>query len=242
MLHFVLESTNEFRKVLNENILYLDFSVENQAKKIVFKFKSKAENFRSNDEHFIQIKKFQDSIIISNNLGNEGRITKNEHRFVSKKDEQSAKKIDKDDWDFVSLFGSIVILGFILGLFFVYGKNLSILFQGKIYENFKKLIVDFYYPNKTKEQSQPNTDNSYKASNLKNTDWDAEIRDLSLIKTDNTWEDFQSKNPFVKVYVKPHQREEFLNDCQWLEKKLGHFPSETEQVSIIKSLESNSKS
>jgi hypothetical protein len=238
------EFTNDLKKVLNENILYLDFSVENQAKKIVFKFKSKSksENFRSNEEYFVQIEKFKDSFIISNNLGIEGRITKNEHRFVSKKDEQSAKKIDKDDWDFVSLFGSIVILGFILGLFFVYGKSFSILFQGKINENFKKIIVDFCYPNKTKEQAQPNTDNTYKTSNLNNTDWDATNRDLTLIATDNTWEDFQSKNPFVKVYVKPHQREEFLNECQWLEKKLGNFPSETEQISIIKSLESNSKS
>lgn len=232
------ELINEFRKVLNENILYLDIFVENQStKNIVFKFKSKAENFRSNEDYFVQIEKLQDSFIISNNLGIEGEITKNEYRFLSKKDEQSTKKIDKHEWDFVSLFGSIVILGFILGLFFVYGKNLSILFQGKINENFKKLIVDFYYPNKkTKDQAKTNTDNTYKTSNSKNTDWDTENRDLNLNTTDNTWEDFHSKNPFVKVYVKPHQREEFLNECNWLERKQGYFPSEVDQQAILKSI------
>ena len=47
---------------------------------------------------------------------------------------------------------------------------------------------------------------------------------------------FKAKYPFVSIYVPLNKQYQFIKECEWLEKKLGHFPSELEQLSILKSL------
>jgi hypothetical protein len=38
------------------------------------------------------------------------------------------------------------------------------------------------------------------------------------------------------VDVDPSLRMQFIQECSWLEKKLGNFPSEKEQLEILNSL------
>ena len=48
--------------------------------------------------------------------------------------------------------------------------------------------------------------------------------------------EFRAKFPFVMVYVPLLQQTQFINECEWLQKKIGHFPSEADQRAILKSL------
>lgn len=49
--------------------------------------------------------------------------------------------------------------------------------------------------------------------------------------------EFRAKFPFVKVNVHPLLRTQFINECKWLENKIGHFPSESDQIAILNSLD-----
>lgn len=49
-------------------------------------------------------------------------------------------------------------------------------------------------------------------------------------------EDFKAKNPFVMIEVPPSMRDAFIKECIWLEKKMGNFPSQEEQINILQSL------
>lgn len=48
--------------------------------------------------------------------------------------------------------------------------------------------------------------------------------------------DFRAKHPFVMVDVHPLKQTQFISECDWLQKKIGHFPSEADQQAILKSL------
>jgi hypothetical protein len=54
--------------------------------------------------------------------------------------------------------------------------------------------------------------------------------------SEKAFEEFRAKNPFVMVDVDPSLRMQFIQECFWLEKKLGNFPSEKEQLEILNSL------
>jgi hypothetical protein len=54
--------------------------------------------------------------------------------------------------------------------------------------------------------------------------------------SEKAFEEFRAKNPFVMVDVDPSLRMQFIQECSWLEKKLGNFPSEKEQLEILNSL------
>jgi hypothetical protein len=56
--------------------------------------------------------------------------------------------------------------------------------------------------------------------------------------SEKAFEEFRAKNPFVMVDVDPSLRMQFIEECAWLEKKIGHFPSEKEQLEILNSLTS----
>jgi hypothetical protein len=56
--------------------------------------------------------------------------------------------------------------------------------------------------------------------------------------SEKAFEDFRAKHPFVMVDVDPSLRMQFIEECTWLEKKIGHFPSEKEQLEILNSLTS----
>lgn len=45
--------------------------------------------------------------------------------------------------------------------------------------------------------------------------------------------DFRAKHPFVQFNIPLNIREQFIQECQWLESKLGHFPSYDEQKTIL---------
>lgn len=47
---------------------------------------------------------------------------------------------------------------------------------------------------------------------------------------------FKAKYPFVKVQVPLKVRMAFINECKWLENKIGHFPSEEEQIEILRTI------
>jgi hypothetical protein len=49
--------------------------------------------------------------------------------------------------------------------------------------------------------------------------------------------EFRAKYPFVMVNVHPLLRTQFINECEWLENKIGHFPSEADQIAILNSLD-----
>jgi len=51
-----------------------------------------------------------------------------------------------------------------------------------------------------------------------------------------SWLSFLAKYPMVIIYVKPSLRELFINECLWLENKIGHFPNEKEQSHILRSI------
>ena len=48
--------------------------------------------------------------------------------------------------------------------------------------------------------------------------------------------EFRAKYPFVMVDVHPLQQSQFIIECEWLQSKIGHFPSEADQQAILKSL------
>ena len=56
-------------------------------------------------------------------------------------------------------------------------------------------------------------------------------------ESNEAWDEFQAKYPFVMIYVRPDIRNSFINECLWLEKKIGNFPTMSEQESILKSLD-----
>jgi len=56
--------------------------------------------------------------------------------------------------------------------------------------------------------------------------------------SEKAFEEFRAKHPFVMVDVDPSLRMQFIEECTWLEKKIGTFPSENEQLEILNSLNS----
>jgi hypothetical protein len=53
---------------------------------------------------------------------------------------------------------------------------------------------------------------------------------------DSSLNEFKAKYPFVVVEVDSSLRTTFIKECEWLEKKLGYFPTEVDQLAILKSL------
>ncbi len=49
-------------------------------------------------------------------------------------------------------------------------------------------------------------------------------------------QEFRSQHQFIAVDVYPEYFTSFLNECEWLEKKVGRTPNRDDQLSILKSI------
>jgi hypothetical protein len=72
---------------------------------------------------------------------------------------------------------------------------------------------------------------------VKDSDGKAQINDRFSINNHKLTSEFHAKYPFVMVHVNPSLQTQFIHECEWFERRLGHFPSESDQIAILKSLE-----
>jgi len=59
---------------------------------------------------------------------------------------------------------------------------------------------------------------------------------FSSVRFDEGLEEFKAAYPFVMVYVEPSLRKRFIEECLWLQGKIGEFPPKTEQIRILESI------
>ena len=119
---------------------------------------------------------------------------------------------------------------------------LILVFIGVIFIFSKKIIAKFTFKKEKAENIiSSTTTNATSPSNLSQSSSNPGVN-LHNFPTDflsqKALEEFSSKYPFVKVSVDPSLRMQFIEECTWLEKKIGNFPSEKEQLEILNSLTS----
>jgi len=108
----------------------------------------------------------------------------------------------------------------------------SLLLISIIFFTFKRLFLKKQNP-KTDELSNPLKRiflQSKEETNSHSTSTEKSEQDLVLIN------EFRSKHPFVKVDVPPQFFNQFLQECSWLEDKLGSPPDKVSQESILESI------
>jgi hypothetical protein len=115
---------------------------------------------------------------------------------------------------------------------------------------FKEKITNYLFTNKTSLSVDESSTNVSTADTKKNSYYGyAETASSNSVPSkpkinhkeflsEKAFEDFRAKHPFVMVDVDPSLRMQFIEECTWLEKKIGHFPSEKEQLEILNSLTS----
>ena len=163
----------------------------------------------------------------------------------------------------ITLIFQIVFI-YYLFKFLVYVLELTIKLLEITFEFLSKLIVFLYKlsSNYIKKKLQSNSINSNDLDSKSNNFSSTSKTSKHLIKNGVHWNDgrlldainhppqvkpkrnfvydketyaFKAKYPFVVVDVDPIYRSQFIKECEWLEKKLGYFPSEADQIAILNS-------
>jgi hypothetical protein len=106
------------------------------------------------------------------------------------------------------------------------------------------LYITYFKKEKNKENTQKETADHVTNTNKFNEKFSSENNTVSInirntkdeFDSDEFRNIFQAKYPFVSIYVPPSKRSDFIKECDWLKEKVGHFPSKSEQMSILESL------
>lgn len=92
------------------------------------------------------------------------------------------------------------------------------------------LIPSYFLTREIFREFKNKSSNSLNTTQRKRTTQIHKFSNLELLN------DFRARYPFVMVDVPLELRENFINECSWLQDRIGKFPSESDQIAILKSL------